>query len=540
GEYVYLDHIDFIKVYNSVNQQCGWLGESSTEVGAIVITEPDPTQEKPGDYYINYAGITQLQVVEGKTCLYEGFAFHNGKRMEGTTARWSVEDESIGTIDSNGLFTALKTGATKIHFSATDLAPDDVFEVEVVTLTGVQIAREGNASTVSNAEGTALVGEKHFYSTVSLTTNGSSINGTGANHFIYDTYSWTSSDPEVARIDKGGFFETLKAGQTTLTATSDTDPSLSTTFNLTVLDLPDVNRYNNYLVVEDGRLSQEELNATTFSNDQIFIAKLVDGRATYKKRVELSLVKVEPEEYSDMFYIEDNRLCNRLVKGDWREYRLTVEGTLGDITETIVMPLLHTSNSGTVAAPTIDDSHKVLLDPETRTGSLDLADVFVINGSPELYTTTYRLASGSKVPEALEATIADGILTVSLADGAEYSDGLAIDVEGRVSRATQIAKAADITPESAVYHKVTIPVDMTTGVADITTAPTLSVYPNPAIYSFTLGNTEPIAISLYSAAGALLFADTVAPGEAVDVSRLPAGLYLVALPDGTTLKLIKK
>ena len=129
-----------------------------------------------------------------------------------------------------------------------------------MTLTGVQIAREGNATTVSNAEGTALVGEKHFYSTVSLTTNGSSINGTGANHFIYDTYSWTSSDPEVARIDKGGFFETLKAGQTTLTATSDTDPSLSTTFNLTVLDLPEVNRYNNYLVVEDeiGRASGRE------------------------------------------------------------------------------------------------------------------------------------------------------------------------------------------------------------------------------------------------------------------------------------------
>ncbi|MDE6468308.1 MAG: Ig-like domain-containing protein, partial [Muribaculaceae bacterium] len=343
GNYVYLDHIDFIKVYNSVNQQCGWLGESSTEVAAIVMTRPDPNQEAPGDYYLNYAGITQLQVVEGKTCQFEGLAFHNGRPITDATPRWSVEDESIGTIDANGLFTAIKTGATKIHFSATDLAPEDVFDVEVVTLSGVEITREGNASTVSNTEGTALVGEKHFYYTVSLSTNGSTLNGTAANHYIYDTYTWTSSDPSVARIEKNGFFETLKAGETVLTATSDTDPSLSTTFKLTVLDLPEVKQYNNYLVIEDERLSQEELNAKYFTNDQIFIASLVDGRATYKKRVDLALTKVEPEGYDDMFYIENNRLCNRLVKGDWREYRITVEGTLGDVTTTLTFPVLHTS-----------------------------------------------------------------------------------------------------------------------------------------------------------------------------------------------------
>ena len=59
-----------------------------------------------------------------------------------------------------------------------------------------------------------------------------------------------------------------------------------------------------------------------------------------------------------MFYIENNRLYNRLVKGDWREYRLTVEGTLGDITTTLTLPVLHTSANSTVAAPTIDETKK--------------------------------------------------------------------------------------------------------------------------------------------------------------------------------------
>lgn len=540
GNYVHLDHIDFVKVYNSVNRQCGWLGESSTEVAGIVATRPDFSQEKPGDYYLNYAGITQLQVVEGRTCRFEGFAFHNGKPMREAAAHWSVEDESIGTIDADGVFTAIKTGATKVHFSATELAPDDVFEVEVVTLCGVQIAREGNATTVSNAEGKALVGEKHFYNAVSLTTNGSTLNGASANNFIYDSYTWTSSDPTVARIEKDGFFETLAPGETTLTVTSDTDPSLSAEFRLTVLDLPEVKQYNNYLTIEDRNLTQEALNAKFFTNDQIFTAALSDGRATYKKRVDLALVKVEPEGYDDMFYIENNRLCNRLVKGDWREYRLTVEGTLGDITTTLTLPVLHTSANATVAAPTIDETKKIVIDTNTRSGSLDLADVFVINGSPELYTATYRLATGSTVPEGLTASIAEGIITVTLDDEAELSNGAAIEVEGRVSRATQLHKAADITPEAPTYHKVSIPVTMTSGIENAAAPSSLTIYPNPAVYSFTLGNSEPVAVTLWSAAGARVFAGTVAPGQAIDVSAIPAGFYLVALEDGTTLRLIKK
>lgn len=31
---VALDHIDFVRVYSAQNQMCGWLGETSTEVGS--------------------------------------------------------------------------------------------------------------------------------------------------------------------------------------------------------------------------------------------------------------------------------------------------------------------------------------------------------------------------------------------------------------------------------------------------------------------------------------------------------------------------
>ena len=41
GRHVNLTHIDFIKIYNGMNQYCGWTGETSTEVAAGIDFHPD-------------------------------------------------------------------------------------------------------------------------------------------------------------------------------------------------------------------------------------------------------------------------------------------------------------------------------------------------------------------------------------------------------------------------------------------------------------------------------------------------------------------
>ena len=66
-----LDHVDFVKVYCAGSANAGWLGEWSTEVLGIGITTPDPDYV-PQDYYLNYIGITQLQVIQGQECQFEG------------------------------------------------------------------------------------------------------------------------------------------------------------------------------------------------------------------------------------------------------------------------------------------------------------------------------------------------------------------------------------------------------------------------------------------------------------------------------------
>jgi len=63
GNHVNLTHIDFIKVYNAVNQYCGWLGETSTEVAGGIDYHPDAElpQSLLGD--VNGDGIVNVSDV---------------------------------------------------------------------------------------------------------------------------------------------------------------------------------------------------------------------------------------------------------------------------------------------------------------------------------------------------------------------------------------------------------------------------------------------------------------------------------------------
>ena len=66
GNHVNLTHIDFIKVYNAMNQYCGWLGETSTEVAGGIDFHPDavmpqiPPGDVNGDYEVNISDVNAL------------------------------------------------------------------------------------------------------------------------------------------------------------------------------------------------------------------------------------------------------------------------------------------------------------------------------------------------------------------------------------------------------------------------------------------------------------------------------------------------
>ena len=485
GNYVDLDQIDFIKVYNPVWQNCGAsVGESSTEVGAFAITRPDFSQTAPGDYYLNYADTHQLVFRLGETHKFEGVAFHNGRLMQGLSASWSIDDPAVGTIDSDGNFTALAVGNTHIRFQATAEAPEDVIEIEVVELDGIALLSEG-ASLTSASKLSMLTGDKIWIDAQTSFSAGSSIAlyGTSANRYTFDSYTWESSDPTVATVDEYGTITATGMGETHITVTSQANPGITTGFDIEVIATPEVTKTNKYLVIEDSRMTQEQLNAKTFSNSDVFSCKYTSNKITFAKTLTLTGIEVEPAEYAESFYIENNKICNRLTLGDYREYMLTLTAELDGEETTFSLPLLHTTSYNTVMPPTVKEDAILSVSTKDKRGELDLAEVFVVEGYADIYTAKYRLASSNSLPDDVTVTIEDGILVLTYTVD-EMPEVEQIVVEGYVSRATQKnaparqenAGTTAAVPEYPAWKSATIKVDaVTTGVEEIETTATEGV-----------------------------------------------------------------
>ena len=238
GNHVELDHVDFVKVYCAGSANAGWLGEWSTEVLGVAITTPEPDYV-PKDYYLNYIGITQLQVIRGQECQYEGFLFKNGRPIHEGEQKWWLSTDTVGTIDNTGKFSATGLGSTWIYFSQKEDIPHDSIQIDVVDLKKVVIDIEGNASTVSNDSINMILGETIYIETQCDDSRGESLNGRNRNRYIYEKFRWTTSNPEIGIINNGSFHG-KKVGRTMLHVYSTSNPELSDSILVIVNDVPQI------------------------------------------------------------------------------------------------------------------------------------------------------------------------------------------------------------------------------------------------------------------------------------------------------------
>ena len=90
---VSLDFVDFIRVYTAVNQKCGWLGETSTEVMGAEDLHLDASVEKVRQAI---AGITSLNrdIHQAISC----FSME-GKQLNGTRPGLNIVRMSDGKIN---------------------------------------------------------------------------------------------------------------------------------------------------------------------------------------------------------------------------------------------------------------------------------------------------------------------------------------------------------------------------------------------------------------------------------------------------------
>lgn len=98
GQHVALSHIDFVKVYNAMNQQCGWIGETSTEIsgaedlhleasletarknaaGIRTISQSDDSANSKSDHCYDLSGRRIAKLEHGK--IHQGIYIHQGKK----------------------------------------------------------------------------------------------------------------------------------------------------------------------------------------------------------------------------------------------------------------------------------------------------------------------------------------------------------------------------------------------------------------------------------------------------------------------------
>ena len=118
--------------------------------------------------------------------------------------KWFSSDESVCTVDRNGVLTPVSQGECTISVATTD-GSDIVKECRLVVANKAsKIAlTNGNRHTVSNGEGVTIYAEV-------TTTDG----------FKHDAVKWTSSNTKVATVDSEGYVTAKYPGTTTIKATT--------------------------------------------------------------------------------------------------------------------------------------------------------------------------------------------------------------------------------------------------------------------------------------------------------------------------------
>lgn len=158
--------------------------------------------------------ITELSLSpDGKAVLKATLIPENAKKVK---LIWSSSDESIATVDKNGNIKALKEGEVTITVKTEDGKYSASCKVTI-------------SKSVVNAESVSISGANQVEAgkTVKLTATVKPDNATNKNVI------WSSSNPNVARVDANGNVTGLRAGTVTITVTT-VDGGHKATYTVTV------------------------------------------------------------------------------------------------------------------------------------------------------------------------------------------------------------------------------------------------------------------------------------------------------------------
>ena len=218
--YVIAEGNEFIKVDN--DGKVTGLKEGTAKVYAIAKVGSKEFISKEITINVKEIKITSLDVnVDDKILIGKTAQATATVKPSDTTddqsVTWSSSDESIATVDQNGVVKALKVGKVKVI--ATSKVRNDVVGEKEITIYDIPV----DSITVENKKVSLTRGETF---TNSYTINPSDTTDKG-------TVTYSSSNEEVATVDQTGKVTALKPGKTTITIQS-TERKVSTTYTVDV------------------------------------------------------------------------------------------------------------------------------------------------------------------------------------------------------------------------------------------------------------------------------------------------------------------
>lgn len=196
GNPIELPGIHFVKVYTGVNQYCGWLGETSTEImGAEDLHVQGINIDVPA--YTEGVKINRSSIILGKeeTAQLMARIFSSNPSLE--TVTWKSGDENLIIIDDNGLVTAISKGQSYIVAITSNTV---YFDTCYITVTDDEIIPV--ESIILNQRSLSLEkGNTYQLSTTIFPDNAT-----------HKTNSWISLNNAIATVDDNGLITAISKG----------------------------------------------------------------------------------------------------------------------------------------------------------------------------------------------------------------------------------------------------------------------------------------------------------------------------------------
>jgi hypothetical protein len=232
GNHIYLDGIDFVKIYTALNSDAGWLGEVSTEIRGVVDVAPDAALTGELDAVV-MADIP-VSIQKNTSLELEAYAFRKGILQPGDEIVFSVDNIASAEISGNVLNTIAPGNV--VVTAALKANPSIKYQLKTTVVASTEIIITAGSATIR------VNGRTEIDATV-LDQNKKELTGIDL--------TWESSNLEVLSLVQGEktFVQGNSAGSAWVFVSGTHIPALKDSILITIL--PETSTRNVYIRIKD-------------------------------------------------------------------------------------------------------------------------------------------------------------------------------------------------------------------------------------------------------------------------------------------------